>query len=116
MNASLTYHVPEMSSYKQKASKNVDLSKYDPDKIYMMVYMADYDGTGSLQLHLPRIWENDARGKMPLAWGIAGSQAEDSHAFFNYMYQTATPNDYFVSTNAGGALSESAEPSAGEQG
>lgn len=57
MNASLTYHVPEMSSYKQKASKNVDLSKYDPDKIYMMVYMADYDGTGSLQLHLPRIWE-----------------------------------------------------------
>ena len=102
LNTSLFQHVPE-GTYKQTASKTVDTSKYDPDKKYVLFYCGDYDSTHWLEYFLPFLWENDARGSLPLAWGINGSQSASCRVFFNYMYQTATENDWFVSGNNGGA-------------
>ncbi len=98
-NISLFRHVPAIEAYKQTAQpKNI---AYDENRIYMMFYMGDYDSVAWLTNVIPVLWESEGRGKLPLAWGIAGIQDSRAPHIYNYMYQTASDNDFFVATNNG---------------
>lgn len=100
-NTSVFQHVSELASYKQTGNTKVDMSKYDPNMTYFMFYLGDFDSTAWLERYMPRLWEQSARGDLPIAWNINGSMSDSCKVFFNYMYDTATPNDYFVAGNNG---------------
>lgn len=74
------------------------------NRTYILYYLGDYDFTGMLYLinsiH-PRIWEQEGRGKIPVAWGINPLMLEYMPGVMEYFYDTATPNDYFVAANTG---------------
>jgi hypothetical protein len=58
--------------------------------------MADYDSATPLYEFLPNHWHNEARGKLPLAWGINPNLRETYPDLFDYFYSTATPADTFT--------------------
>ncbi|MFD0713303.1 malectin domain-containing carbohydrate-binding protein [Paenibacillus sp. GCM10027626] len=70
------------------------------NKTYVLFYMGDHDG-GMLHQSLPYIWEDKGRGKYPLAWGVVPNMIRDYPDIAQYMYDTATPNDYFYAGSSG---------------
>ncbi len=74
-------------------------------KAYICVAMADYDSSTLLYDFLPKYWENKDRGKLPLAWGVNPNLVETYPDLMAYFYETATPDDTFVSdANAAGYI------------
>lgn len=69
------------------------------NKTYILYYMGDHDG-GTMR-NLPYIWEDKRRGTIPLAWGIVPNMIQDFPDISQYLYDTATPNDYFVAGASG---------------
>ena len=72
------------------------------DVIYMMLVMGDYDSVGSFYQKMTLNWKNSKRGEIPLAWSFNPNIIDHYPDIVEYFYNTATPNDYFVS-NVGGA-------------
>lgn len=66
------------------------------NKVYIAVLMADYDSAFPLYDFLPKNWDDGARGKMPLNWGINPNLTETYPDLVSYFYETASPNDHFV--------------------
>ena len=98
-NSSLFSHVPQIT-YEQTAEQQDDYD-IDDDTVLVMFYMGDYDSVAWLHNVIPVVWESEGRGKLPLCWGISGTEGTRASYIYNYMYQTATENDYFVATNNG---------------
>ncbi|GEM_PF-1177584 len=70
------------------------------NKTYVLFYMGDHDG-GTVHQTFPYLWEDKQRGKVPLAWGIVPNITVDYPDIAQYIYDTATPNDYIVSGASG---------------
>jgi hypothetical protein len=66
-------------------------------KAYICVLMADYDSATPLYDFMPKHWDDPARGKIPLAWGINPNLVETYPDIFAYLYATASENDHFTS-------------------
>ena len=66
-------------------------------KTYIAIFMADYDSTTPLYDFLlsRNIWEDPARGKIPLLWGINPNLGDTYPDIMQWLYETATPNDWF---------------------
>ncbi|MBQ5749066.1 MAG: hypothetical protein IIV87_02795, partial [Oscillospiraceae bacterium] len=75
--------------------------KYNKNTIYLMFYMGDYDGGAWVGNLLKAIWDDPERGTLPLAWAICGNLADRVPQVYNYLYDTAKPNDYFVAGDNG---------------
>ncbi len=75
--------------------------EYDKNTIYLMFYMGDYDGGSWVGNLLKPIWDDPERGTLPLAWAICGNLADRVPQVYNYLYETAKPNDYFVTGDNG---------------
>ncbi|MCD9025792.1 malectin domain-containing carbohydrate-binding protein [Cohnella silvisoli] len=74
------------------------------NKTYVMYMMGDHDG-GTVHQTFPRLWEDDRRGTVPLAWGIVPNMSRDYPDIAQYLYDTATPNDFFIAgASAGGYM------------
>ncbi|QJD84887.1 NBR1-Ig-like domain-containing protein [Cohnella herbarum] len=74
------------------------------NKTYVLYMMGDHDG-GTVHQTFPRLWEDDRRGTVPLAWGIVPNMLRDYPDIAQYLYDTATPNDYFIAgASAGGYM------------
>jgi hypothetical protein len=67
------------------------------DKTYVCFLMADYDSTLPLYDFLPRIWDDEMRGKLPAVWGINPNLIETYPDLITYYYETAGGADYFAS-------------------
>lgn len=67
-----------------------------PDKFYVCILMADYDSATPLYQFLPAHWDDPQRGILPFAWGINPNLIETYPDIVSYLYETATPNDYFT--------------------
>ncbi len=67
------------------------------NKSYLSILMADYDSAFPLYEFMANHWKDEGRGKLPLAWGVDPNLIETYPDVISYYYQTATPNDYFVS-------------------
>ena len=81
------------------------LGPLDPCKHYISIYMGDYDSASWTSGILSMLWENgkDDRGKYPLCWPIGTGLADRIPQLFNYLYENAMPNDFFVAGNNGTA-------------
>ncbi len=66
------------------------------NKAYVAILMADYDSATPLYQFMPNHWDDPNRGKLPLAWGINPNLLETYPDIIKYLYQTATPNDFFT--------------------
>ena len=69
----------------------------EKDVVYLCFFMGDYDSTHPVYRYLKQAWDDPRRGDMPFAWAINPNLIETYPDLFEYYYETATPNDYFVS-------------------
>jgi uncharacterized protein YktA (UPF0223 family) len=65
--------------------------------VYLCFFMGDYDSTHPVYRYLKQAWDDTRRGDIPFAWAINPNLIETYPDLFEYYYETATPNDYFVS-------------------
>ena len=92
-NASLYSNI-EPEPYTQNVNKTPSVTL--ENKTYIMFYMGDYDGAGMFASSIPGLWNDPARGQIPLAWGINSVTAQRVPQVFEYMYETKSASDYFV--------------------
>ncbi len=77
---------------------------YDKDTNYILFYMGDYDASSWTSGCLPLLWDDTERGTrsdVPLAWAVCSDLAQCVPHVFNYLYETASENDYFVAGDNG---------------
>ncbi len=65
------------------------------NKTYICILMADYDSATPLYSFMPKHWSDKRRGTIPLLWGIDPNLVETYPDIIEYLYSTATENDYF---------------------
>lgn len=80
----------------QKSATTQPVIEVKP-KAYVCILMADYDSATPLYDTLPKNWEDPARGKTPMAWGVNPNLLDTYPDLIAYYYETATPNDTFTS-------------------
>lgn len=110
-NASFFMHYPLKDRYPQKWVTRDDLIKrgylttegqvnFD-GREFMIFYVGDYDSAAWIYQELPRIWRDEARGKIPLMWCITPIADRRVPMALDYVRTTATPNDYFAAADNG---------------
>lgn len=100
-NASIYQQVPLREQYTQRNDKGNNGKVYDSSKKYVLFYMADYDSAAWSSRMLPTFWNDPKRGELPLEWSFGLSLSNRIPQLFNYLYDTMSPNDYFVSSDNG---------------
>ena len=110
-NASIYEHVPLDQNLKQNNDQGENGEVYSRDSDYVCFYMGDYDSGAWTSNRLPALWNSSGRGAIPLAWGIDPGLSMRIPQAFDYYYETAGKNDYFVSgDNGAGYLNSIALP------
>lgn len=109
-NASAFMHEPLKAAYRRTNLPSVQsLEKRGfvrPDgsvlpKAYASVYVGDYDSAAWLYTMMPQLWNDPARGAIPLGWAFNPALEERFATGLVYARDTATANDFFVSGDSG---------------
>ncbi len=82
---------------------------FDSETKYFTVYIGDYDSSAWLKAHIPEVWDDPARGTIPLMWGFDPNLSNRIPMVFDYIYETMTDKDYIVTGDSGAGY---ANPSA----
>ncbi|MBQ7338714.1 MAG: hypothetical protein IJW40_09725 [Clostridia bacterium] len=69
----------------------------ESDVVYLCFFMGDYDSTHPVYRYLKQAWDDPRRGEIPFAWAVNPNLLDTYPDMIEYYYETATPNDYFVS-------------------
>ncbi len=115
-NASFFAHYPLKKSYPQDWIKRGDLIKRgyldENGKVnfngrdFLVFYIGDYDCAAWLYQRMMDIWDDPARGKVPMMWCISPVLDRRVPMAMDYMRRTATPNDYFAAADNGAGYCE----------
>jgi hypothetical protein len=110
-NASFFRHFPLKKRYPQKApqptaQRLTRLGYLTPDgKVkpgrYYTFYLGDWDSAAWLYRMMPGIWQDPNRGELPLGWAINPNLADRMPVAMDWLRETATPNDYFMTGDSG---------------
>jgi hypothetical protein len=109
-NASVFRHAPLAARYPQgprPATKDLQARGYlDPagkvvPKRYVMFYVGDYDSAAWLYQVMPYLWEDPARGSVPLNWAFNPNLAQRLPIALQRARRTATDNDTFIAGDSG---------------
>ncbi|UCD49408.1 MAG: hypothetical protein JSW27_17980, partial [Phycisphaerales bacterium] len=73
---------------------------------FMIFYVGDYDCAAWLYQRMMDIWDDPARGQVPMMWCISPVLDRRAPMAMDYMRRTATPNDYFASADNGAGYCE----------
>lgn len=68
---------------------------------YVAIYVGDYDSSAWLYQRIPDIWDDPARGSVPLGWAFNPTLAERFPVGMAYTRRTASPRDTFVAGDSG---------------
>ncbi|WP_165226235.1 GxGYxYP domain-containing protein [Aquisphaera insulae] len=68
---------------------------------YAAFYVGDYDAAAWLYQRMPEIWDDPARGEIPLGWAFNPSLARRFPVGLIHARATATPNDFFIAGDSG---------------
>ena len=98
VNASAYMHCPLQEHYTQNPRP---AARALGDKTYVLIYMGDYDAASWLSRSIPRVWDDPARGAMPIAWAFNPNLAERVPYVFDRVYATKSPNDWFIGGDSG---------------
>lgn len=85
----------------QLKQKPIHYRSLDEARTYVTVILSDGDNIAGTMLLRPRLWNDPARGTIPLGWTVAPSMADVCPDVLEHYYRTATPNDYFITGCSG---------------
>lgn len=109
-NASFYCHYPLAKRYPQKnlstltSLKNEGLVQANGDvapKVYVGIYVGDYDSSAWLYQRIPELWTDKVRGEIPIAWAFNPNLCLRFPVGMAYTRETATPNDTFTTGDSG---------------
>ena len=110
-NASFWQHFPLEQSYPQKWVSEEELKQRGyldengkviiGDRKFMIFYVGDYDASSWVTSVLPRFWNDEGRGDLPLMWCISPVLARRAPMVLDYVRKTASANDYFAAADNG---------------
>jgi hypothetical protein len=115
-NASFFTHFPLKKRYPQKRVTHEQLKEkgyltedgqvnFD-GRDFVIFYVGDYDCAAWLYQRTLDIWDDPARGKLPLMWCISPVLDRRAPMAMDLLRRTATPNDYFASADNGAGYCE----------
>lgn len=81
--------------------RHLDETGKPKPKHYVTFYVGDYDAASWLYQMLPRLWEDPARGSVPMGWAFNPNLAERFPAAFWHTRYTRSPNDVFMAGDSG---------------
>ncbi|HON91657.1 MAG TPA: GxGYxYP family putative glycoside hydrolase [Sedimentisphaerales bacterium] len=116
VNASFFMHFPLRPEYRQNWVTREDLTrrgylddqgrvKFD-GREFLIFYVGDYDCAAWLYQRMMDIWDDPARGQIPMMWCISPVLDRRAPMAMDTMRQTATPNDYFAAADNGAGYCE----------
>ncbi len=97
-NASAYRHYPLEAAYHQ--NPRPAQRPLEP-KTYVLIYMGDYDSAAWLSAHMPAVWDDPARGSIPMAWAFNPNLSDRVPYVFDRIYKTKSPNDWFIGGDSG---------------
>lgn len=97
-NASAYRHYPMKAVYAQNPRPAPQPLEA---KTYVLMYMGDYDSAAWLSSNIPQIWDDPARGKLPMAWAFNPNLSDRVPYVFDHVYATKSPNDWFIAGDSG---------------
>ncbi len=110
-NASFMTHYPLQDRYPQpnpkptllqwQAAGYVDEKGQVAAKLFVGHYVGDYDSPAWLYKAVPAFFNDDQRGRVPLAWAFDPNLADRAPQALVYAYQHATENDFFIAGDSG---------------
>lgn len=100
-NASVFQHQPLANHYPQPAHPPASHDSDDDPEMYLCFYVGDYDSPAWLYRLAPTLWQDPARGNLPLGWAINPNLAQRMAPAMIWMRDTATPMDYFLGGDSG---------------
>ncbi len=71
------------------------------NKIYLAVFLSDGDNVQYCQHAMSGLWDNPARGTIPINWTVSPALADLGPGLLNFYYNTSTPNDFLASGPSG---------------
>lgn len=109
-NASLFAHYPLAKRYPQQPAPTVAQLKerglLNDDgtvaaKRFVMFYVGDYDSAAWIYHAMPRLWDDQGRGSVPLNWAFNPNLESRIGPALVYARQTATAADTFIAGDSG---------------
>jgi len=97
-NASIFSRHPLKERYEQNPKPGEVMLE---NKTYILYYMGDYDSAAWLSRHISKVWGDPCRGNIPLSWAFNPNLSDRAPHVFDYVYNTKTPNDYFIAGDSG---------------
>lgn len=109
VNASVYQHMKLDDRYPQskptvadlKAKGLVDEKGRVVKKRFISFYVGDYDSAAWLYQMMPSVWDDPARGSVPLGWAFNPNLADRMPVAMVYTRGTKTENDFFVAGDSG---------------
>jgi len=98
-NASIFKKIP-LKTLKQNTKNNGQTMQ---NKNYVMLYMGDLDSSSWTNSLMPGFFNDPAKNKYPIAWGVSSQLYKKIPHVFNHMYTKKGSKDYFVMANSGTA-------------
>lgn len=92
-----SFHTLYTGAQQLVANRPKEDIELESGKVYLCYFMGDYDSTHPVYRYLKNAWDDPRRGEIPFAWAINPNLVETYPDLIEYYYNTATPNDYFVS-------------------
>ena len=86
---------------RQKAATSPTGEQRVPGRKYVTFYMGDYDAASWTAGSLPALWQDPARGSLPLAWAPDTGLSARVPQVFSYLYATQSDQDFFVGGDNG---------------
>ncbi|UCG46752.1 MAG: hypothetical protein JSU94_14755 [Phycisphaerales bacterium] len=115
-NASFYAHFPLRQKYPQPWVTPLQLIRrgyLTPDgsvnfagRDFLIFYVGDYDCAAWVYQRTMDIWDDPARGRLPLMWCISPVLERRAPMALDYMRRTATENDYFAAADNGAGYCE----------
>ena len=84
-----------------KAKGYIDADGKVAPKSYMTIYVGDYDSAAWLYQKLPQMWDDPARGMIPLGWAFNPNLADRFAPGMHYARKHKSDLDFFVSGDTG---------------
>jgi len=115
-NASFFMHFPLKEKYPQPWVTRAELTERGyldgngrvnvDGREFFIFYVGDYDCAAWLYQRMMDIWDDPARGQIPMMWSISPVLDRRAPMAMDTMRRTATRNDYFVSADNGAGYCE----------
>lgn len=108
-NASVYRQYPMKETYTQTgkySAGNIDSNEKLPASneqgvSYLLFYFGDFDASAWLNTAMPNFWNDSKRGAIPMCYSFALDLYKRAGHVIDWMYDTATENDYFVAGDNG---------------